>query len=225
MKIGEFIRALATGGGLSRRELLKRAGIVSATATLPLPAFPSTKATAPAEGAFETLTGTELEVLEAIVARLIPTDDNGPGAAEAGAAHYINCALSGALARHREMYSTGLAAVDAYAKASWGGAFTRLSGNDQDGVLSVMERSEASGFEPNSATFFELLRAHTIEGTFCDPYYGGNVDLVGWDLLGYPGVRVVVTAPQQQIDAAVLPSGKSAYDYRGFSTPGTHRGS
>ena len=39
-----------------------------------------------------------------------------------------------------------------------------------------------------------LVRAHTIQGTFCDPYYGGNANFVGWDLIGYPGVRTIATA-------------------------------
>ena len=51
-----------------------------------------------AREAYETLTATEADTLEAIVARLIPTDANGPGAIEARAAHYIDRALGGALA-------------------------------------------------------------------------------------------------------------------------------
>ena len=34
-----------------------------------------------------------------------------------------------------------------------------------------------------------LLVEHTREGMFCDPAHGGNRDLVGWKLLGYPGVH------------------------------------
>ncbi len=223
-KLGEFIRALLTGRGLSRRELLKRAGIVGATATLPVPTLARAQEAATAQDAFETLTAAESGVLEAIVARLIPTDDSGPGAVEAGAARYIDRALSGALALHREAYAAGLAAVDGYARASRGAPFAGLSEGDQDDVLSDMEQGVASGFDSSSAEFFGLLRAHTIEGTFCDPHYGGNRDFVGWDLLGYPGVRVVVTESQQRMDGAVTPSRRSAYDYQGFSKPGEGRG-
>ena len=46
----------------------------------------------------------------------------------------------------------------------------------------------------DAATFFALVRTHTLQGTFSDPYYGGNVNFVGWDMVGYPGVRVAVTA-------------------------------
>jgi Gluconate 2-dehydrogenase subunit 3 len=47
--------------------------------------------------ALETLTATEADTLEAIVACLIPSDENGPGATEARAAHYIDRALIGPL--------------------------------------------------------------------------------------------------------------------------------
>ena len=56
---------------------------------------------------------------------------------------------------------------------------------------SAMSRPASS---PNAATFFTLVRSHTIQGTFCDPYYGGNADFVGWDLIGYPGLRMAVGA-------------------------------
>ncbi len=221
MRIREFIRALAAGRGVSRRELLKRAGIVGATATLPT--LPSIGGSVRTQGAFDTLTAAESAVLEAVVARLIPTDDSGPGATEAGAARYIDRGLSGALASYREAYSVGLAAVDGYAETSRGARFALLSADDQDDVLSDMEQGAATGFDPSSAAFFGLLRSHTIEGTFCDPHYGGNRDLVGWELIGYPGVRVVVTDSQQRMDANVESSGRSAYDYRAFSTPGGGR--
>jgi gluconate 2-dehydrogenase gamma chain len=41
-----------------------------------------------------------------------------------------------------------------------------------------------------STLFFSLLRQHTIEGMFCDPVHGGNVDMLGWQLLGFPGPRM-----------------------------------
>ena len=38
--------------------------------------------------------------------------------------------------------------------------------------------------------FFQLLRAHTVEGMFSDPMHGGNAGLIGWQLVGYPGPRM-----------------------------------
>jgi len=32
-----------------------------------------------------------------------------------------------------------------------------------------------------------MLRQHTVEGMFSGPMHGGNADLIGWPLIGYPG--------------------------------------
>jgi gluconate 2-dehydrogenase gamma chain len=156
-------------------------------------------------------------ILEAVVARLIPTDANGPGATEARAAHYIDRALGGALASSRQAYTAGLAALDAYARSSHGAAFTALTAADQDVVLTDVERGTATGFT-GSTTFFALVLAHTHQGTFGDPYYGGNAQFAGWDLIGYPGVRTMVSAADQhRLEANELkPNHRSAYDYDGF---------
>jgi gluconate 2-dehydrogenase gamma chain len=191
------------------------ASALAASVAAPLTQI-SQKTTAQVRQPFETLSATEADTLEAIVARLIPTDANGPGAAEAGAAHYIDRALGGALASSRPAYAAGLAAVEAYARSSKGAPFPQLTPADQDAILTEMDRNAAPGFTANSAAFFDLLRNHTIQGTFCDPYYGGNANFVGWDLLGYPGVRTVVTPEQQRMGIASAPNHKSAYDYDMF---------
>src|SRR5688500_6783317 len=121
---------------LSRRELLKRVGIVGAAAAAPprvllatpVPAVPI-EAASPAQAgvvareALENFTAAEAATIEAVVARLIPTDENGPGAADARAARYIDRALGGALASSREAYRSGLSAVDVYARSSKGAPF------------------------------------------------------------------------------------------------------
>jgi gluconate 2-dehydrogenase gamma chain len=199
---------------VSRREALKRVGLAGAAAAVPIDAL--AQATQPARGRLETLTPQEADTLDAIVARLIPTDANGPGATEARAARYIDRALGGALASFHEAYRAGLAAVDAYARTSKGAAFTQLSPQNQDAVLTDLERNAATGFATGSAAFFNLVLSHTIQGTFGDPYYGGNDRFVGWDLVGYPGVRLIATANDQRMDSTPSPTHMSAYDYSMF---------
>jgi gluconate 2-dehydrogenase gamma chain len=199
--------------GFSRRELLKRASMLGVA----LNAMPLLQIEGLRRTPLETLSPAEGETLDAIVARIIPSDGNGPGAREAGAARYIDRALGGALAGSRELYRSGLAAVDRYAQASKGAPFARLAPADQDAVLTDMENDVATGFTPSAETFFNLVRAHTIQGTFCDPYYGGNVDFAGWDLIGYPGIRMAVSAGDQRIDARPSPTHRSAYDHAMFA--------
>ena len=205
---------------ISRRDLLKHIGVAGAAAVAPVApaaAAPQRSATPPAREALESLTAAESDILEAITSRLIPSDAEGPGAKEARAAHYIDRALAGSLASSHATYTAGLAALDAYARATKGGAFAQLSAADQDAVLADVEANRASGFTPNGAAFFNMVRAHTIEGTFSDPYYGGNADFAGWDLIGYPGVRVSVAPAEQQLNVAIKPNHKSAYDFGMFS--------
>jgi gluconate 2-dehydrogenase gamma chain len=224
---------------LSRRNLFKQvagvAAAISGTAVAPTTAEAQAPAVAakleaapkleaPRREALETLTAAEADTLEAIVARIIPSDENGPGAAEARAAHYIDRALTGPLRGSRAAYAAGLAALDDYAQSAKGAPFVKLAAKDQDAVLTDLEKNVAKGFTPNAAAFFNLVRTHTIQGTFCDPYYGGNANFVGWDLLGYPGVRMVVTADEQRMGARPKPVRQSAYDDATFTMSGASRG-
>ena len=195
---------------ISRREALKRLGTgIGAAAMLPLSAPVRARAQAAAAEAFVSLTPVEGETLRAIVARLIPADENGPGALEARADRYIDRGLAGALKPSRAAYTTGLAAVNAQAQSSKGAAFAKLSPADQDAVLTNIQQS--------SLAFFNLVRTHTVQGTFSDPFYGGNANFIGWDLIGYPGARTAVSANLQLMDRKPEPSRKSAYDYGMFS--------
>jgi gluconate 2-dehydrogenase gamma chain len=196
---------------ISRREMLQRLGAaIGAAVVLPLPAAVQARAQASASGeAFIALTPSEAQTLRAIVARLIPADENGPGALEARADRYIDRGLAGALKSSRVAYAMGLAAVDAQAQSAKSAAFSRLSAADQDAVLTTIQQT--------SAAFFNLVRTHTIQGTFGDPFYGGNANFVGWDLIGYPGARIAVSAELQRMDRKPESSRRSAYDYGMFS--------
>jgi gluconate 2-dehydrogenase gamma chain len=214
---------------LTRRELLKQAGLAGAAAAVvpagaamaaspaSSPAVPQApRAAAIAREPLEALTATEADVLEAVCARLIPSDDNGPGAAEARAARFIDRALAGFLAPSRQAYAAGLAAIDRHALKSHGATFPRLGPADQDAVLKEVEAGKAEGLPAGPSGFFNLVRTHTIQGTFCDPFYGGNANFVGWDLIGYPGVRTIVTGEDQRMGITLKPNHKSAYDYAMF---------
>jgi gluconate 2-dehydrogenase gamma chain len=221
---------------LSRRDLLRRAGAVGAAAmavdraATDVEAVQASAAAAPAapshahaREAYESLSAAEADTLEAIVARLIPSDANGPGAIEARAPHYIDRALAGALSGSREAYRAGFAAFDRYCRSSRGKPFVELSPTDQDSVLIDVESGAATGsgagFAGSSALFFNMVKSHTWQGTFGDPYYGGNANFIGWDLVGYPGVRTMVTAADQKLlEHNELPANhKSAYDFEGFN--------
>jgi gluconate 2-dehydrogenase gamma chain len=194
-----------TDKGLSRRDLLKTAALAGAAVAGGV-RLQADQATAAAQ-TLESLTPSEASILDAVCARLIPSDEHGPGAKEARASRYIDRALAGFLKPSRQAYSTGLADIDRRAVQMRGMPFATLPPAEQDAVLHEIE----------ATAFFALVRAHTIQGTFCDPFYGGNENFVGWDLLGYPGVRTIVTADEQKMGITLKPNHKSAYDYAMFN--------
>lgn len=196
----------------SRREMLRRSAALGAIAAVPANVLAQAARAAP----YANLTAAEAATLEALVARLIPSDANGPGALEAGAARYIDGALGNALAAQRPAYAAGLAALDSYARSRGGASFAALAPQRQDELIGDLEANRAPGFTPSSSAFFELVLGHTLEGTFGDPHYGGNQDFIGWELIGYPGVRLAVTAEQQRMDAKLEPTLRSAYDHAQF---------
>jgi gluconate 2-dehydrogenase gamma chain len=90
----------------------------------------------------------------------------------------------------QEIYRRGLEFVDAYAQSQFQKNFVDLDSGQQDSILTDMEADTATGFDgPSGKAFFTWLRNDTIEGMFGDPMYGGNRDLVGWTLIGYPGAQ------------------------------------
>jgi gluconate 2-dehydrogenase gamma chain len=202
---------------LSRREMLRRSAALGAVAAVPANVLAQAASAAP----FANLTAAEGATLEAFVARLIPSDANGPGALEAGAALYIDGALGNALAAQRPAYSSGLAALEAFARSRAGASFAALSPQRQDELIGDLEANRAPGFAPSSSAFFELVLGHTLEGTFGDPHYGGNRDFIGWELIGYPGLRLAVTAEQQRMDAELEQLQSSAYDQAQFDEHAT----
>ena len=215
----------------SRRDLLRGAGLAGAAAIFPaaplaggegevlppespLPADPGPVG----QPAPRNLTAGEREILDAMIGRLIPSDEAGPGAREAGALDYIDRELGGALAGSRELYRAGLLALDRYAEYTRGAPFMELPEREQDSVLFDLQTGGATGsgagFLGSSAAFFNTVRAHTWQATFGDPAYGGNREFIGWDLIGYPGPRRAVSAEEQAaLEAGTLePLRRSAYE-------------
>ena len=156
----------------------------------------------------------EYRFLQAAVARLIPKDELGPGALEAGVPEFIdrqmntpyaagsNWYMQGpfnpAAAKEmgyqlklnvREIYRLGIAAANQWCNKNLGKAFADLSGEDQDKALAALEKGAEDFDSLPSATFFSMLWGNTKEGFFSDPMHGGNKDMVGWKLIGFPGAR------------------------------------
>lgn len=155
----------------------------------------------------------EAAFIEAAIDRLIPSDDIGPGAKELGVAVFIDRQLAGPYGMgertylsepfaHGEpsqgwqmhapavVYRSAIPAVNAYARASKGGDFSALSGENQDAVLHALESGDAQlAGDVGAKSFFELLWQNMLEGYFSDPLYGGNRGMAAWRMIGFPGAR------------------------------------
>jgi len=205
------VPSILTSGGpqlpsVSRRDLLAGGVATIACAFVPLSSLVVTTASAGGE----VLTYNERQTLEAFLSRIIPADGNGPGALEAGCARYIESALAGAYQSLRKTYRSGLSALNAHAMSKDGKFFAALTPAGQDEVVSDFEKNITVGNYIDSNAFFELVRRHTLEGMFGDPSYGGNANFVGWELIGYPGPRMFVSAKMQEMNAKIPPSRVSA---------------
>ncbi len=159
----------------------------------------------------------EVAFVEAALSRLIPADDLGPGAKEAGVAYFIDQQLAGAWGAHarayrlgpwpegtptqgdqspltpQEVYRTAIAETQSYCGAKYGKAFDALSATQQDEVLRDLQEGRITLELGPARWFFGMLWAKPQQGFFADPMYGGNRDKIGWKLVGFPGVAAAYT--------------------------------
>lgn len=183
---------MSTAGGITRRALLQRGTRLGGAAVLAgwIP-FPRAAQAAAASSEPAVLSPAQWQTLEAMTARIIPTDQQ-PGAREAGCVNFIDKALANEETAARPLYEAGLAATDTVATATFGARFIELTPAQQDALLFQLEGGTATGWPaalPPSPVFFEAVRAHTVIGFLADPKYGGNRDFAGWKVSGYPGPR------------------------------------
>jgi gluconate 2-dehydrogenase gamma chain len=144
---------------------------------------------------------------------LIPNDELGHGALEAGVPRFIDRQLAGPygqgdhfnlqrpmpkgtdtqgwqMGAPGEVYRATIPQVNRWAADAKGRPLAGLEAADQDAVLKALESGEAQlKGAVDAKAFFKLLLQNTIEGFFADPIYGGNRDMVGWRLIGFPGAR------------------------------------
>ena len=149
----------------------------------------------------------EARTVQAMTARLIPGTPDNPGAREADAIVFIDRALAGYVANLQTFYRRGIAAFDALCKERHGQPFHLLNDDQQDGMLRAIEGPGDHEQGDRMAQFFAVVYEHTLEGTFCDPVYGGNRDAVGWRMIGFPGAHWGYTPEQMRLglDSRTIP--------------------
>jgi gluconate 2-dehydrogenase gamma chain len=157
---------------------------------------------------------TEWAFVTAAADRIIPHDENGPGAVELGVPEYIDRQMQTPYAEGaiwymqgpfpeaaaefgyqskltpREQYRLGIPAINAHCQTEFGKIFADLTPAQQDDVLKRVESGQIKSDDAPLRTFFSsFLLRHVMEGYFGDPMYGGNKDMGSWKMIAYPGVR------------------------------------
>lgn len=153
----------------------------------------------------------EARIIEAAVARLIPEDENGPGALTADVPGFMDRQLAGAWGAGERLYRAGpwiqgdetqgyqlpftpaelfrsaLRAMRQDLSQRGGRQFEQLPHHEQDEYLKQLEAGTIDLDGIPGKVFFESLLSLTMEGYFSDPVYGGNRDMAAWKMLGFPG--------------------------------------
>lgn len=155
--------------------------------------------------------------ITAIFDRFIPADALGPSASEAGCVEFLDNELAGDfgsgaalylagpldqknekhmmgspqfLTAPRERYLSGLAALEKWAQQHFNASFYHLNSAQIDHFLSEMEAGRIDlGANIDSKSLFELMLQNAREGYLADPIYGGNKNMAGWKMIGFPGAR------------------------------------
>jgi len=183
---------------LSRRRFLSQAGIgISAawiSAHWPEMVSAATHAHQAVQSGtaykFEFFTPTEAAEIDALSARIIPTDEM-PGAREAGVLYFIDRALVTFASGDQQMYRDGLAQLQSVVQEKFPGVeeFSAATTEQQNEILRSVDTNQKEPtigrLQKSSQKFFEALRMATISGFLIDPEVGtGNRGGVGWKLIG-----------------------------------------
>jgi gluconate 2-dehydrogenase gamma chain len=140
---------------------------------------------------FEFFTPEEAVEVEAISARIIPTDDT-PGAREAGVIYFIDRALVTFASGDQQKYRDGLPELQSALREKFPGVekFSAATVEQQDELLQAMDTTQANKVArrrnlASAQTFFEAVRIATFAGFLIDPEAEqGNRGAVGWKLIG-----------------------------------------
>ena len=108
----------------------------------------------------------EARIVEALCDQIIPADD-APGAKAAGVLYYIDQQLAGPLKRFQARYTAGLPAF---------ASLPDLPFAEQTAFLRDLRGDTAS--------FFNLVIDHAMQGFYGSPAHGGNRDEASWKMLG-----------------------------------------
>ncbi len=125
------------------------------------------------------------EILEAVVNRIIPADQD-PGGWEGGVGDYLFHQFEGDLKPLLPFYVLGLDALDSESLALYSAEFDRLPTVLRDELLAHLEVGKVITVWPiDAAAWFRTVVEHCAEGYYSDPGNGGNINGLSWKMIGF----------------------------------------
>jgi gluconate 2-dehydrogenase gamma chain len=129
----------------------------------------------------------EAECLVALCEQVIPADEHGGGATEAGVIHYIDKQLVAVFDYNQVIYQQGISALQACSLDLHNKRFEVLDSDTQTAILQKLE----SGKLPqehwegiDQVRFFQLVISHTMQGFYGAPRHGGNKNYMSYQMMG-----------------------------------------
>lgn len=141
---------------------------------------------------FEVLTPEQAKEVQAIAARIIPTDEL-PGATEAGVVYFIDRALKTFASEALPLYQKGLPELNSATAQMFPDVqtFSAATADQQDKILAQLfaESTPQSASQQRNRSlaglgFLQTIWYHTLCGFLVDPEGGGNRDYAGWKVIG-----------------------------------------
>lgn len=127
----------------------------------------------------------QMEILQAVVDRVIPPDE-WPGGWEAGVGNYLMWQFRGDLKSTLPLYRQALDALETEAQTRAGQSFATLTPDAQDNLLRQVEQGQVQTAWPlDPAAWFQMLCQHCAEGFYSDPGNSGNRGNIAWQMIGF----------------------------------------
>lgn len=166
---------------LDRRTFLKK-GMAGFGSLLLMPSCLNRR-----QGPWLFFTQSEADCLIALCEQIVPADEHGGGATEAGVIRYIDRQLVAVFDYDQVIYQRGIAALQSTCMEAEGVRYEQLG---WDAQYKLLQRMEAGGLpeeqwnDVDQQRFFRLVVSHTMQGFYGPPRHGGNRDYMSYRMMG-----------------------------------------
>lgn len=129
----------------------------------------------------------EAKCVIALCEQIIPEDEHGGGATEAGVIHYIDRQLIAVFHYDQVIYQQGISALQASCLEMHGRRFETLDFDTQQKFLITLEAGELPAIhwgDLHQSRFFNLLIRHSMQGFYGSPRHGGNKNYMSYQMMG-----------------------------------------